>query len=54
MKFTLGFKTPDVTDELDAEELDAGKALLDKYLEYGEYIYVEFDTEAGKVTVLPK
>ena len=31
---------------------EKAKALVDKYVEFDEYIYIEFDTEAGTVTIL--
>jgi len=60
MKFTLSFKTPDVSDQLKNEHPEMSKdderkakALIKKYVEYDEYIYVEFDTENQTVTALP-
>lgn len=58
MKFTLSFKTPDVTDQIpfgdfdDQDELDKNIEFVHKYLRYGEIIEVEFDTEAKTVRVL--
>ena len=50
MKFTLSFKTPDVMDQMvDAiseEELKEAKKFAAKFMEYDEYIFVEFDTVA--------
>jgi hypothetical protein len=55
MKFTLTFKTPDVATPLqhydNSEELER---FTEKWLEYGEYIEVEFDTEEGTATVVEK
>lgn len=31
----------------------AADGISDKWMPYGEYLYVEFDTEAGTATVLP-
>jgi len=45
MKINLTFKTPDVEDQLEAEELAEAQPLLNEYLEYNEYLTVEFDTE---------
>jgi hypothetical protein len=50
MKFTLTFKQPDVFDQLDdlsEEERDSAERLARDYVQYSEYINVEFDTEAG-------
>jgi len=52
MKFILTFKTPDVEDQLEPEELKKVQSMLDKYVEYGEYLYVEFDTDKKTCTVL--
>lgn len=56
MKFTLSFKTPDVIDQAleDIDEEDQRediKRVADKFLQYGEYLRVEFDTEAQTATV---
>lgn len=32
---------------------DAAAHITDKWMEYGEYLDVEFDTDAGTATVLP-
>lgn len=53
MKFQLTFKTPDVLTELDGDfgydknTVEEAKAFAEKFLEYGEYITVAFDTELG-------
>ena len=62
MKFTVMFKDPDgVYDSLkDAGIIgedgtavnEEAKKLVDKFVEFDEYVYLEFDTEAGTVTVL--
>lgn len=57
MKFTLNFKTPDVLDQLDSESVDEDaiedmKAFARKFLQYSEYITIEFDTEAGTAEVV--
>lgn len=47
VKFSLSFKTPDVTDSLDVlgpERMDALE-LVKKYVKYNEYVTLEFDTE---------
>lgn len=51
MKFSLTFKTPDVTDQLNEEQLEEAQPLLDKFLTHGEYVEIEFDTELGTATV---
>ncbi len=68
MKFTLNFKTPDVLehamenlrdymdesmDEDDKDELiEEAKNFASRWIEWGEGISVEFDTEAQTATVL--
>lgn len=62
MKFTVMFKDPDgvyeslkdagVIDEDGTAKDEAAKALVDKFVEFDEYIYIEFDTDAGTVTIL--
>ena len=54
MKFRLSFKTPDVMAQLDFDEVcqEAAKAVVDAYVEYDEYIRVEFDTVEGTATVV--
>jgi hypothetical protein len=56
MKFTVSFKDPDA---LDASLLDypehsqkVSKAFANKFLTWGEYVDIEFDTEKGTATVL--
>lgn len=61
MKFTLTFKHPDVLDQIDEQfegddrdtDRDAARSLAGKFLEYDEYIYIEFDTETGEARVKP-
>lgn len=52
----LSFKTPDVMVGVpkDMPEADAEKlhALLGRFVRHGEYIKVEFDTEAGTCKVV--
>ena len=54
MKFQLTFNTPDVVSQLlgeampytpDGDEHIEARQLVDKFLTYGEFITVEFDTE---------
>jgi len=63
-KFTVMFKMPDAgsdsiksaIDQGDLTEKDRRKAekLLAQFLEYDEYVYLEADTEAGTLTVIPR
>ena len=63
MKLKVTFKSPDALDcaLTDAryngatmEDLDAVTQLTSRFLQYGEYVTIEFDTESGTATVLPK
>lgn len=59
MEFTLTFKTNDVLDQIESEwftkeDYLAAKALAEKYVSWGEYINVHFDTDNEIVTVLKK
>ena len=49
MKFCVCFKTPDALDYLDLDEDESEEALdfARQYVKYGEYITIEFDTDAG-------
>ena len=40
--------------EMRTTRRDAASAILAKWVEYGEYITVEFDTEAKTATVIPR
>lgn len=68
MKFILTFKTPNALDQsivdslpeaegLDQEEQDKlwyeVETLAEKFVEYKEYITIEFDTKTGTATVIP-
>lgn len=57
MKFTVLFKTPDAVDysidHLSYEEKVEAKEAAEKFIEYGEYVRIEFDTETKTATVLP-
>lgn len=57
MKIRLGFKTPDVLDyaleDISEDEKYAIKAVLEKWVKYGECITVEVDTVEGTCTVIP-
>jgi len=58
-KVIVTFKTPDasedalreVTDEDEQEEI---KAFLKTYIQFNEYVRIEFDTVAKTATVLPQ
>jgi hypothetical protein len=66
MKFSLTFKTPDVLDDLhnsitdadlvdnqeQAEQWQARIDFAEQYVKHGEYLTVEFDTEAKTATVV--
>jgi len=54
MKIQLSFKTNDVEDQLSPEELDEAKKVIDKFVEFGEYLRVEFDTETGTCVGIKK
>lgn len=59
MKFVLSFKTPDVLDqvleELETQEVrEVVERIASKFIGFGEYIDIEFDTETGTATVLEK
>ena len=51
MKVRLSFKTSDVADYalegLDDDERAEAEAAIEKFVEYGECLTVEIDTEAG-------
>lgn len=53
MKFSLTFKTPGVTDQLEADEdaVKLAEKFLDQWLEWHELITVDFDTDAKTATV---
>lgn len=60
MEFTLTFKTNDVLDQvikrlapLTPMQIREIEEFAEDYIEYGEYIRVEFNTETGTVIVLP-
>jgi hypothetical protein len=57
MKATLSFKTPDAvdcaTEGLEEGEAEEVRRACKKWVEYGECLTVEVDTEAGTCVVLP-
>lgn len=57
MKYRLTFKTPGVLDHAHKEAINnedelAFKALTSRYIKYGEYVTLEFDTEFDTVRVV--
>ena len=58
MKFTVTFKTPDAVnyaiedEDMSEEEQEESLAFSEKYVQYGEIVSIEFDTELGTATVL--
>ena len=57
MKFRLTFKTPDVLDQLEDQglteaEVDAAKRKASLFIQYREYITVEFDSDHQTPVVL--
>jgi UDP-3-O-[3-hydroxymyristoyl] glucosamine N-acyltransferase len=58
MKFTLSFKSPDVFEQfqymsnIHPNDHEACKAAAEKYVKYGEYVTIEFDTETGDAKVI--
>lgn len=68
MKFIITFKTPDALDKSivdsipEAQDLDQEsqeelwykvQTTAEKFIEYKEYVSIEFDTDKGTATVLP-
>lgn len=57
MKFKVTFKTPDAVDyaieDLSEDEREEAKETARKFIEYDEYVVIEFDTETKTATVLP-
>lgn len=59
MKFCLTFKTPDVLEQLDYETFTLEESykiqeFAKKFIKYGEYITVEFDTEKQTAKVIER
>jgi hypothetical protein len=58
MKIRVTFKTPDaLTDaiqDLSYDDQILARRVAEKYMEYEEYITVEFDLERGTCAVVPK
>lgn len=58
MIVTLTFKTPDVTehselDQLCEEDRKAAEAVVAKWVKWGEYVTIKIDTDANTATVQP-
>jgi len=54
MKFQLTFKTPDILDQIDTgsdDEIERCRDFANRWIEWGEYLIVEFDTEEGTAVV---
>lgn len=58
MKFNVTFKTPDAVyyavDEYGQEHKEEIEETASKFVSYGEYVTIEFDTETKTATVVPK
>jgi len=52
MIFQLTFKTPEVEDQIENPLSLEIENILAKYIEYGEYITIEFNTESNIATVV--
>jgi len=64
MTIRVTFKTPDAVsyaldrvldcnDPEEFEQAEVAQKAIDKFVRYGEYITVEFDTDKGTATVVP-
>lgn len=57
VKSSLAMKTKDLTDHqlelLEEDELKLFEEFTKPWIKWGEYVTVEFDTEAGTATVVP-
>lgn len=55
MKFTISMKNPEALhyalEDLPEEDREEARAFAEQYIEWGEYLRVEFDTEAKTATV---
>lgn len=59
MKFSVLTKTPDVLDQVledidNEDERTAIKSVIEKFIEYDEYLVVKFDTETKTAVVKEK
>lgn len=56
MKFKISFKTPDAIEQvydLPKFTQEIARDFMQKYMKYGEYITIEFDTEANTAVAVP-
>ena len=53
MKFTITMKDPDYSGNEMSHNNSPMAKMLDKYLEYNEYVTIEFDTDKGTARVVP-
>jgi hypothetical protein len=57
MKIHLAFKTPDAVDygieHLSEEDKEVAKEVIEKFVEYGECLNVEIDTDLKTCNVIP-
>lgn len=57
MKFTATFKTPDAAryalEDVPIEDFEAASEVVDKFVEFSEYVRIEFDTETQEARVIP-
>lgn len=54
MKVQLTFKTPDVTDQLEDQDTPEIREQLEKWLQFGECITIEFDLDTDVASVAPR
>lgn len=56
MKFCITFKTPDVLDQIDDDHYPRKELerFLDRWVTYGEYVTIEFDTDAGSARIIER
>ncbi len=56
MKFVAIFKTPDVlqhsTEDMTEEQREQSIECMERFVRFGEYIKIEFDTETNTAKVL--
>jgi hypothetical protein len=63
-KFTVTFKMPSAGDDaivqavadgiLAPKDVNKAKSVVDKFIEYDEYVYIELDTEKQTARVIPR
>lgn len=56
MTFRITFKTPDVFDQIEDDHYTRKELerFLDRWITYGEYVTIEFDTDAGTAKVVER